>query len=435
MLLNFKCRNFKSFKDGFELEMQPVKKLTELSYSILHEKNGINEVKALPTSVIYGANASGKTSVINAISCFKQIVSSGNIENAPDDSNRDHVSRHKELIPFIYDKNDVPTSFAITFITDNRKVCYSVSFIINKDGSRRLIVEEKLTINDSLVFSRGKDSIDELDVSAIKDLLNKGYNIKDTEKHRKFIENNLNQVRLFLTTDFYSFCSKKIVEMIHSYFNDRLIIVNSIDKALNDMPIMENTDIESIAESAGILANGFAYRIDNESPRPKLVSILSKKNGKFTYINSDLIESMGTLHLISIMPLIINALKYGSVLFLDELDASLHPNAVINIISMFHNDELNLKNSQLIFNTHNPIYLKNRFLRRDEIKFVERNKETRSSSLYALSDFKANGEASVRKTTDYMKNYFANRYGAIENVDFTDIVQKIISRKNEKVRA
>ena len=435
MLLNFKCKNFKSFKDGFELEMQLVKKLTELSYSILHEKYGENELKALPTSVIYGANASGKTSVINAISCFKQIVMSGSIENAPDDSNRDHVSRHKELIPFIYDKNDVPTSLEITFITDSRKVCYSVSFIINKDGSRRFIVEEKLTINDSLVFRRGKDSIDELDVSAVKDLLNKGYNIKDTEKHRIFIENNLNQVRLFLTTDFYSFCSKKIVEMIHSYFNDRLIIVNSIDKALKDMPIMENTDIESIAESAGILANGFAYRIDNESPRPKLVSILSKKNGKFTYINSDLIESMGTLHLISIMPLIINALKNGSVLFLDELDSSLHPNAVINILSMFHNDELNLKNTQLIFNTHNPIYLKNRVLRRDEIKFVERNRETKSSSLYSLSDFKANGEASVRKTTDYMKNYFANRYGAIENVDFTDIVQKIISRKNEKVRA
>ena len=144
---------------------------------------------------------------------------------------------------------------------------------------------------------------------------------------------------------------------------------------------------------------------------------------------------MGTLHLVTIMPFIIKALKEGAVLMLDELDASLHPNAVISIISMFHNDELNLNNSQLIFNTHNPIYLKNKVLRRDEIKFVERNKETKSSNLYALSDFKANGGASVRKTTDFMKNYYANRYGAIENVDFTDIVQSIISRKSERVRA
>ena len=435
MLLNFKCKNFKSFKDGFELEMQPVKKLTELSYSILHEKKSENEIKALPTSVIYGANASGKTSIINALSCFKQIVTNGSIENAIDDSNGDHVSHHKELIPFIYNKKDAPTSFEITFTTNGRKISYSISFIISKESIRRYIDEEKLSIDNCLIFNRGKDRLNVLDVSTVKDLLNKGYNIKDTEKHRKFIENNLNQVRLFLSTDFYSFCSKKIVEMILTYFNKKLIIVNSIDKALNNMPIMENSDLESIAESAGIIANGFAYRIDNESTGPKLVSILSKKNGKISYVNSDLIESMGTLHLVTIMPFIIKALKEGAVLMLDELDASLHPNAVISIISMFHNDELNLNNSQLIFNTHNPIYLKNKVLRRDEIKFVERNKETKSSNLYALSDFKANGGASVRKTTDFMKNYYANRYGAIENVDFTDIVQSIISRKSERVRA
>ena len=57
---------------------------------------------------------------------------------------------------------------------------------------------------------------------------------------------------------------------------------------------------------------------------------------------------------------------------------------------------------------------------------MERDKETKSSSLYALSDFKANGEASVRKTSDYMKNYFINRYGAIEDIDFTDIVSDIL---------
>ena len=62
----------------------------------------------------------------------------------------------------------------------------------------------------------------------------------------------------------------------------------------------------------------------------------------------------------------------------------------------------------------------------DEIKFVERNKESKSSSLYALSDFRANGEASVRKTSDYMKNYFISRYGAIEDIDFTDIIADVL---------
>ena len=52
--------------------------------------------------------------------------------------------------------------------------------------------------------------------------------------------------------------------------------------------------------------------------------------------------------------------------------------------------------------------------------------ETKASSLYALSDFRANGEASVRKTSDYMKNYFISRYGAIEDIDFTDIIADVL---------
>lgn len=66
----------------------------------------------------------------------------------------------------------------------------------------------------------------------------------------------------------------------------------------------------------------------------------------------------------------------------------------------------------------------------DEIKFIERNKATKSSSLYALSDFKTNGDVSVRKTSDYMKNYFVNCYGAIEDVDFTDIVLDMLMKKD-----
>ena len=107
-----------------------------------------------------------------------------------------------------------------------------------------------------------------------------------------------------------------------------------------------------------------------------------------------------------------------------------YPMIVMNLITLFHNDEVNKNHAQLIFNTHNPIYLNNRLFRRDEIKFVERDKVTKSSSLCALSDFKTNGDISVRKTSDYMKNYFANRYGAIEDVDFTDTVFDMLAKGN-----
>lgn len=112
---------------------------------------------------------------------------------------------------------------------------------------------------------------------------------------------------------------------------------------------------------------------------------------------------------------------------MDEFDASIHPMALMNIISIFHNDEINKNHAQLIFNTHNPIFLDASLFRRDEIKFVERDEKTNNSVHYSLSDFKtANG---IRKGEDYMNNYLANKYGAIKDVDFSSILEKVISSK------
>ena len=77
----------------------------------------------------------------------------------------------------------------------------------------------------------------------------------------------------------------------------------------------------------------------------------------------------------------------------------------MNIINIFHNDEINIHHAQLIFNTHNPIFLDASLFRRDEIKFVERDEKTNQSVQYSLSDFRtADG---IRKGEDYMSNYFA----------------------------
>ena len=105
----------------------------------------------------------------------------------------------------------------------------------------------------------------------------------------------------------------------------------------------------------------------------------------------------------------------------------------MNIISLFHNDEINVNKAQLIFNTHNPIYLNNAIFRRDEIKFVEKELDTHESILYSLSDFGTKGENGVRNTTDYIKNYFMNKYGAIVNIDYSDIFKQAMRvTKNEK---
>lgn len=434
MLLDFTCTNFKSFKDGFEFRMEPKSRLSELQYSIMSETVANKENKALSVSAIYGPNAAGKTSIINAMSCFRQIVLKGSIEDSESDKTSDHVSAQMKLIPFLFSEKTEPVSFVITFTHQGVKYCYSLSLVIGKytdDDDERYITNEQLFVNDKMVFSREKDDISYLSLLPIKDSLNVGYLLGESEKHRTAMAQNIKDTSLLLTTDFYSFCSKKVVDDVKEWFTKQFMIVNAANRAVF-YPNILNEDkqavisfpvMNDIAKNAGIIGNGFAYINDPQTQRPKLVSVLKEgPDNEFSGIIADKIESLGTLRLISIMPAILTSLQRGAVLAIDELDASLHPMIVMNLISLYHNNEVNKKHAQLIFNTHNPIYLNNKLLRRDEIRFVERDHETRSSCFYALSDFKTNGEISVRNTSDYMRNYFVNRYGAIEDVDFTDIV-------------
>jgi len=126
------------------------------------------------------------------------------------------------------------------------------------------------------------------------------------------------------------------------------------------------------------------------------LSVIKLKNEKGTIIPVEFFESYGTIRLLDILPIILGVMKTGATLFMDELDASIHPMVVMSIIKIFHNDDINKNGAQLIFNTHNPIFLNKNLFRRDEIKFVE--KDDKESILYALSDFGTSGKNGVRNS-------------------------------------
>ena len=432
MLLNFRVKNFKAFKDNAILSMEP-EKIQDISYSILTEKVNEKDVKGLCSAVIYGPNAAGKTSIINAMSCFKQIILRGNINNVEDNRYEDYVSQSMELIPFIYDKEPQPVEFEIEFVSNGNKYDYELVADLGKFNDikyERKIISEKLYVNDYSIFSRTIDDIEIKNLTKISDLLLEHFKQSLAKKNIDVAKANLSKTTLFLTTDFDSFISKKICSSIKDWLMDKFIVVNKSNlhslkpvlKEENSAFIEEN--INELAKEAGIVGSDFGYVKDNN--QTQLVSIIEKNGNVAKGIAAERIESVGTLRLVGIAPYIFNILATGGTLVMDELDASLHPMIVMNIISAFHNDEINKRNAQLIFNTHNPIYLNSQCFRRDEIKFVEKDKKSKSSIIYSLSDFKTNGDKPVRNTTDYMRNYFVNRYGAIENVDFSDILQKAI---------
>lgn len=429
MLLEFKTINFKSFADEMCFSMIPAPKQKGLDYSILSAKCGSKQYKGLCSAVIYGPNASGKTNVIGAMDSFKAIVLRGSIRNS-DVLSINPSASNLELIPNC-NGTVAPTEFLIRYTDTDLLVEYSLKVelgpFMDEDYDRK-ILEERLVINEKQVFLRNDTLTVDLPI-VIKDYVNKSIKRK-TPKMLEYAKDSLADTELFLNNGFKSIYAQELVTKILDWFNRKFVVIfhaedlrmvrRFADPKANTIYV-ERT-LTDAAKTFGITANALGYRQTGEKERDdmELYSIFKDK-----LLPAEMFESYGTIRFINEFPLVIYALINGGTLIVDEFDASIHPMALMNIINIFHNDDINKNNAQLIFNTHNPIFLDASLLRRDEIKFVERDELTGNSSHYSLSDFKtADG---VRKGEDYMNNYFVSRYGAIKDIDFSPILEKIVS--------
>jgi len=105
---------------------------------------------------------------------------------------------------------------------------------------------------------------------------------------------------------------------------------------------------------------------------------------------------------------ILDTLRNGKILIIDEMDASLHPILTMHLVEMFHDKKINNKNAQLIFATHDINLLHTDLFRRDQVWFAEKDKYG-ATDIYSLLEYKY----STRKTTNKAKNYLQGRYGGI----------------------
>lgn len=438
MLLEFKTENFKSFLDEMDFSMTPAPKQKDLEYSILEHKIGNKTYKGLCSAIIYGPNASGKTNIISAMDVFKEIVLKGNIRNS-DELRSPNISEGKlELIPNNLNRCPKPTKFYIRFIEGELLVEYELKIDLGLFLDRnyqRKIKFESLRINDKTIYER-TDQIEFFNLKSIEKYLINEFRVNE-DSAKAIARNNLNETELFLTNGFKMMFSSKLVSFILEWFEEKFIVIYRAD-ATEIKRKLDNTEggkifisrtTDDAAKLFGINSNALGYVVPEDGGEPQLCSIF-KDNG--VAIPAKHFESYGTVRFINMFPLILKALVEGSVLVLDEFDANIHPMALMNIINIFHDDDINKKNAQLIFNTHNPIFLNANIVRRDEIKFVERDDETHLSTHYSLSDFKTSGSNGVRKADDYLKHYFLGRYGAVKDIDFYDLFETLIKNNSSE---
>lgn len=432
MLLEFRVKNYKSFKEELIFSLTPVLKEEKLKYSILKEKIGEEEYNGLSTSVIYGPNASGKSNIIGAMDTFKRIVLRGNIHNSQNRETSNIAAEMLELIPNNGFIEKSPISFFIKFIEKKLLIEYNFSidigeFLESADYERK-IIEESLKINNYEIYNR-KNGLEIKEINSIKDYL-----VNDFKENREGIttiaKNNLNSEELFLMNGFKTMFSSKLVAIISEWLNNKFIIIYRADfleanyTGNNVVDNIEN-EINKVAKEFGRSSNKLKYYRNEKSQRMMLYSILEKNKKR---IPAELFESYGTIRFINIFPFILKIFLNGGILVADEFDASIHPMALINIINIFHNNDINKNQAQLVFNTHNPIFLNGNLFREDEIKFVEKNDKNMSIS-YSLSDFERNEDSEDYE--NYMNNYFVDHYGAIKDIDFTPIFENFMKNKKE----
>lgn len=412
MLIRFNFSNYKSFKDQTTLDLSATKE-NELSF---HVKEMGGE-KILPFAIIYGANASGKTNVQEAFSSMRFYV----LRSFDVDEKNVEASPFRP-IPFLFDDKakDKPTSFEVFFIlpNDEKEVVYQYGFSLDKDG----VVEEWLNQKArtarkfAKVFYRNRvDATLELEGLPAKVRENLRLALRERTLLLSLGE-KLNVEKLHRVYSFFSFSrvagNGKLMEegswsnfLPQHFYDDEQVRKNvlryfaSFDESIVDFKV------EPLRNENNPYEKRFAIKTGH------------RKVGKdeITYIPLAM-ESGGTLKMFSLYSMVCDVMSEGGVMFVDELNAKLHPLLVRCFVSMFLDAEINKFGAQLLFTSHDSWQLNNGTFRRDEIWMSEKD-SSGVSSLYSLSDFSGNdGRALVRSDENFEKNYLLGKYGAIPHM-------------------
>jgi len=416
MLIRFTVGNFLSFNKKRTLSLE-AKGISELKTNIIP----INGESLLRSSVIYGANSSGKSNLIKALNRMRDVVLN---------SVRLNDSDKLDYSPFLLstESENQPTYFEVHFWQDSTKFRYGFEYNLNKIVNEWLFSGKSVKTEKPL-FIRTSD----------------GIGITEKFKEGKGNESKTNNNRLFisLVAQLGGSISKSILSFFENYnvlsglehndytgFTMRMLHenLNGCDESLELYQLLKLGFKEINAIEYDFNPSEIPYSLPTKL-KAKLVkdltgkkylslkTIHNKYDKKGNFVDSVVFdkernESDGTNKIIDLSGPIFDTLKLGKILIIDELDAKLHPLITIHIVELFNSPDSNPNNAQLIFATHDTNLLGETLFRRDQIWFTEKD-ELEQTDLYSLYEFNLPDGSKVRNDSNIERNYIRGRYGAI----------------------
>ena len=411
MLVEFRIKNFRSLRDEQVLSMVACSDKTLLGTHALD-----TGLKAAPhllkSSVVYGANASGKSNLIKALQYMRGVV----LESAALQPGQTFDRLH----PFKLDatSGSQPTEFEVTFILAG--VRYQYGFAMNTQR----IVSEQLLVYKAFKPQRWFER--HFDAESGSDVYEFGPSLKGA---KNLWEGATRSNALFLSVAVQ--LNSGALRPVFDWFANRLVIFNEQSPLSPQFSVqmlkqeaqrkaicgflraadISIADIEVATKQAMVhaihfdLATGKREESASEQAMDEVKFHHITEHGKAVFDLMD--ESSGTRNLLFLTGPILDILGKGQTLVVDELDTSLHTLLVQALVRLFHRPEVNTGGAQLIFTTHDTSLLDAYGLfRRDQVWFVEKRPD-QSSSLYPLLDF------SPRKNEALERGYLQGRYGAL----------------------
>lgn len=439
MLLQFSVKNFKTFKDKATLSLVASnydKKVREDENVIFNEQF---DLRILKSAVIYGANASGKSKFIDAISFTRNFI----IDSATDYNAGDKIPVEPFLLN-ITSENE-PSEFEFIFLFNNVRYRYGFELTSQKILGEWLY--EKTKVKEIELFYRENQEIE-----THSKRFKKGGSIAK----QGFVREN--QLLISKATQF----NDELSESIYNWFNglktlsgldesrfqgytmslldDKnkkgkiLNLLQAADLSIDDLEV-EKLDVNQMPDNMPKSLKEILTKELKENNKIFFTDVRTTKrkfndDGNFVsnmHFSMDDNESSGTKKFFALTGPILDVLENGYILIVDELDSKLHPNLVSKIVALFNSKESNPLNAQLIFNSHDTNLLSSGLFRRDQIWFTEKNKFG-EGSLYSLADFKK-----IRQNEALENNYIRGKYGAVPFLNyFNRINSKFLQYENEE---
>lgn len=411
MIIEFSVKNYRSIRDlqtiSFKATGLKSPAGSDIDADNIVKSNGVSLLK---TVGLYGANASGKSNILMALSYFTRAVST--------------LATDSRLIrplydPFLFETSNEGCFFQIVLLLNGKK--YRYGFVVNKSDN----VPGKNSSNDVKIESEWLYG--NIDKNMKRLFLRVGLEVKENNlptSEGMIIPTNLSYPHTLFLAYAAAFDAKGIPMQIANYLNHRIInnivykelfrgisisaIKESIPSFLSFLKLfnMKYDDIELIDDEsyADVQYLGFP------SNKVLLKRTTHNGNNKTLSMNLEYRESAGNKKIFDLAGLLLVAFISEDDPFLiviDEIDSNFHPSLLIKLIGMFNDPKINKNNSQLLFTSHDTNLMSPSIMRRDQFYFAEKQ-EDESTRLYSLADLRG-----IRNDADFAKQYLAGYYGAL----------------------